>query len=694
MSSIKDAERVQDQGFDREVCVYVKGVDDQDVLFLGSVVVVNCGGTINMGMAPVRGPAGVVEKKLDNIKQEMERIGINVQKESIFDRPPDSSNIGEVEWMQIIDKLKSINNRKIMTADLLRSKGIKLEKGGIVVTHGTDTLQVTALIAALEFSIQSLAVPIVFTASHSPIEVAGSDGLSNLRKAIFISKERFEPGSQNLPPSVYVLIGQDVHLASRLTKVRTMPDSDGRYFFSFPAPIGRITGSKFHLRIDDAYLYKILPQAPRNLVNKDLPRRSFGIVEHLYVDKFGGASGLEDVKLRASFYRSEIPLEQRGIAFVVQGDFSANPELPRMAKVLADVSRDAPVFIGSMKSFAKIREYYGDANFFLLPKSMTHAKAQAKLRWLLSFANAESCIDDSLNANFAGEVFDSKELPEWINYETFPDKKKGTEVVIVYPDIHWKVMEDAVHRLHNSGHPNPRLFLFGFGDGHVPAVNLPVRDIVRRYVDREALGAISFGEGEISVNDVVDRLAHHIKGVPTPQLKDFLSWKYSIDRRRLRGILIGELVQEIRNRELEKLKKSIEAVITRMTRGRPVTIKNKDLAVEGVIRNIHIAVSEEEASELLRGMDIEWSYDLVDIMKAKFAKLIARRIIKDSVMSSSRLLKSIGQAVDGGIDVRIRSLAVKSRTNTLNYETGNILMILGVNSEDVVGWATRYLRPR
>ena len=674
-------------------CVCVDGVDSSDILFLESVVVLNCGGTINMSLAPVRGPAGIVEKKLENIRRDMEFRGIRVQSESVFKRPPDSSNIGETEWSLIINKLKEVCNKKALIAERLRARGVKLEKGGIVVAHGTDTLQVTALIVALEFSIQTMEVPIVFTASHSPIEAIGSDGLNNLRKSLFIAKERFAWDSPNLPPAVYVLIGQDVHLASRLTKVRTMPDSDGRYFFSFPAPVGRITGDKFRLRIEDAFLNKMLPDSPVFLA-RDSPRKLFGIVEHLYVDRFSNVSGLEDVKSRASFYRSEIPLENRGIAFVVQGDFSANPELSNIARLLGDISREGPVFVGSMKSFAQVGRVTGDANVFLLPKSMTHAKAQAKLRWLLSFSGLGLNISDALNTNFAGEVFDSKELPEWINYETFPDKTDGTEVVIVYPDIHWKVLAHAIRRLQGSAQSSRRLFLFGFGDGHVPAINHPVGEIVGRYVDREILGGLSFDRNEISVDGIVGQLASHIERMSDHQLKDFLNWKYYIDEKKLRGVLMGEFAQDIISRELVKIKRTIESVMDRMTKGRPVSIKNKNQVIEGMVKNIRIAGFEDEARKFLRDVQMEWSCQLIDIIKSKFPDLIVRRVIKDAVMASSPLLNCIGVAVDLGINVKIRSLAVKSRTNTLNYEPGNILMMLGVDSEETPGWKTNYLKPR
>jgi hypothetical protein len=677
--------------------IFVEGVDDQDILFLGSVVIVNCGGTINMSTAPVRGPAGVVEAKVENIKKEMLQSGIGVRSESIFERPPDSSNIGEGEWRKILDKLEDINDRKALVADRLRARGIQIEKGGIVVTHGTDTLQVTALITALEFSFRPLVVPVIFTASHSPIETAGSDGLSNIRKAVFVAKERFCVDAYNLPPAVYVLIGQDVHLAARLTKVRTLPDSDGRYFFSFPAPVGRITGDKFHLRIDDVYLRRMLPEAPVHLLGRYERRRLFGVVEHLYVDKFASAVGLEDVRRRASFYRSEIPLDQRGVAFVVQGDFSANSEFVEIARIFAEISRDAPVFVGSKKSFEKIKIQMGGFNCFLLPKSMTHTKAQTKLRWLLSFSGIEAHIEEALNGNFAGESFDARELPEWINYETFPDRKKGTEVVIIYPDIHWKVVYDAIQRLYKSGHSNPRLFLFGFGDGHVPAVNLPIREIVRRHMAYEILGPVLFDNEEISVEDIVDGLARHFATASPLQLRDYLISRYLIDKRRLKSIMMSEVAQEIRAREMERLKKSIEGLLARRMRLGSVKLlfKHKEVTIGKILGNVRIVVPDDEAKDLLQNIEIEeWNQSLVDIMQARFTKALARRVIKDSVMASSKLLAAIGQAVDGGIDVRIRSLAMKSKTNTRNYETGNILMVLGVHSEEAEGWNTRYLKPR
>jgi len=330
---------------------------------------------------------------------------------------------------------------------------------------------------------------------------------------------------------------------------------------------------------------------------------------------------------------------------------------------------------------------------------MTHAKAQAKLRWLLSFPGIESEIDKYLNCNFAGEVLDSDsgELPEWINYETFPDRKEGTEVVIVYPDLHWKVVGDAVDRLRNSKHRNPRLFLFGFGDGHVPAVNIPLREIVCRHVEHEILGRIPFGEEEVAVEDVVDGVARHLAKCPTIQLKDYLALKYSIESKSLKSALMREVAQEMRSREIERLKNSISALIARK-RGRgpmKLSIKNKEGTIDSIVRNVRVVVPNDELVRAVKDVEIEdWSYNLVETLKTRFARVLARRMIKDAIMTVNRLLEVIGAAVDLNIDVKIRSLAVKSRTNTTNYEQGNLLRAIGVNSEEIEGWNTQYFQPR
>lgn len=184
--------------------------------FYKSVIVICAGGTINMSGTEQRKPSDGVGRALNQISGRLHKAGVLfINDEPLFDRPPDSSNIGEREWEIIINRIDRIIDRKKTIYQFLLERGIKVECGGIVIAHGTDTLHITSLVVALEMATRSLPFPIVFTASHSTLDDPKSDASGNLQKSIYIAKERFNSES-NLPAGVYVLIGQDIHLASRL----------------------------------------------------------------------------------------------------------------------------------------------------------------------------------------------------------------------------------------------------------------------------------------------------------------------------------------------------------------------------------------------------------------------------------------------------------------------------------------------
>jgi hypothetical protein len=678
------------------VAVSIEGIEEEDLSFLTDVAIVNSGGTINMSPVPGKKPAGVLEEKLESLRGELEKRGIGFRIFRVFPRPPDSSNIGEEEWKVIIKTLSDINERKASISRNLRQKGVAVESGGIVVTHGTDTLQITALMTALEFSLKRLTVPIIFTASHSPIEAAGSDGLANLRKSLFVAKERFASDC-NLAPTVYVVIGQDVHLASRLTKVRTMPDSDGRYFFSFPAPVGRITGDGFHLRIDEGYIRRLLPSPSASVELRERGRRPFGLVEHLVLDRFSRVAIVDDFRRRCGLYRSERRLSGRAIAAVVQGDFSSNPEFLQFGEALRSLSTDVTLFMGARKSYERLVKMGDHSRIFLLPKSMTHAKAQAKLRWLLSFElDIGTELEALLQANFAGETFDALELPEWINYETFPDNKEGTEVVVVYPNIHWRVVDDAVVRLTSAKTSKKNLFIYGFGDGHVPCANLALGDIVRKYLDDERLGNIDL-QDKHSVSQVLLATASHLAQSDAQNIETYFAREYKIKLSLLRSEIFREIAGSYEKQEIDRLKSILRRVVEKRAKRGPVEIRlrNPEDALASLITSLRVKISESHLKTSVADLDLsEWNSPLSRSLQLKFGVILARRIMKDAVMSSSDLLKIIGRAVDDGISVHVRSLAVKSRSNTHNYETGNLLMILGVDSDEIPGWSTRYFLPR
>lgn len=88
----------------------------------------------------------------------------------------------------------SENNTGATLRRLCESVGGYLNSGydGIVITHGTDTLQYSA--AALSYAFADTKIPICLVSSNLPIEKKGANGLPNLRAAIRFITEVGTPG--------------------------------------------------------------------------------------------------------------------------------------------------------------------------------------------------------------------------------------------------------------------------------------------------------------------------------------------------------------------------------------------------------------------------------------------------------------------------------------------------------------------
>lgn len=84
---------------------------------------------------------------------------------------------------------------------------------GIVITHGTDTLEETAYMIDILVNNKK---PIVITGAMRPADSVGSDGLANLEQAINVVKYK---ETRNYPP--LVVMNNDIHLARLITKSHT-----------------------------------------------------------------------------------------------------------------------------------------------------------------------------------------------------------------------------------------------------------------------------------------------------------------------------------------------------------------------------------------------------------------------------------------------------------------------------------------
>lgn len=188
---------------------------------------------------------------------------------------------GVVAERKVIKESEHFSKYLIDTIDLIKNKGIKLtinyfnfcsidssdfmpkqwselaqkiknsydDYDAFIITHGTNTLGYTA--SALSFSLPNLGKPIVFTGSQVPINVPGSDGISNLENSLKIAVLNRSHGSQI--KGVILVFGSQI-----ITGVRVKKYTEFNYdaFKTFSAgSIGRIGRS---IDINEANLSKHL----------------------------------------------------------------------------------------------------------------------------------------------------------------------------------------------------------------------------------------------------------------------------------------------------------------------------------------------------------------------------------------------------------------------------------------------------
>jgi L-asparaginase len=127
---------------------------------------------------------------------------------------PDAASIAEVTAADV----KQVPSRAVTPADMCAlahevQNGVEEGYDGIVITHGTDTMEETAYSLALQLDAN---IPVVLTGSMRPSHEAGADGPANLVRALRVATT---PAAGRLGP---VIVMQDeIHLARWVTKVHT-----------------------------------------------------------------------------------------------------------------------------------------------------------------------------------------------------------------------------------------------------------------------------------------------------------------------------------------------------------------------------------------------------------------------------------------------------------------------------------------
>ncbi|WP_372790166.1 asparaginase [Paraconexibacter sp.] len=179
---------------------------------------------------------------------------------------------------------------------------------GVVVTHGTDVLEETAMLADV---IHGGEAPIVFTGAIRPASAPGADGPANLVDAVSVAASQEAAGL-----GVLVVFGGEIHHARCARKT----DTTSLVAFSSPqtGPLGRVTEGH----------PTIWSQLPRNppLDPPDLDRRV------LIVPAMSGDDG--------ALARAALETDPHG---VVIGTLGAGHLAPELLALWADAAKRFPV---------------------------------------------------------------------------------------------------------------------------------------------------------------------------------------------------------------------------------------------------------------------------------------------------------------------------------------------------------------
>jgi L-asparaginase len=220
-----------------------------------------------------------------------------------------------------------------MTLDLMwkvRNRALaavqEADVDGVVVTHGTDTLEETAFLLDLTIPGDKA---IVVTGAMRTSSDAGYEGQANLAAAVRVAAEQ---RARNL--GTLVVLNDEIHAARHVTKTHTLaPDT-----FKSPAlgPIGRADPDKIW----------IAQRAQRKTIPCDALETKVSLIRL--------AVGMED-----EFLRSAIASEARGIVIEGLGGGRIPPWwLPGISKA---ISRGATVVIATRCLAGRVTDRYGFA---------------------------------------------------------------------------------------------------------------------------------------------------------------------------------------------------------------------------------------------------------------------------------------------------------------------------------------------
>ena len=160
------------------------------------ILILNTGGTISMSEDQKTGKVAPTETN---------PVGVGG---NIF------SYIGDLH----VEDLYHLASPQITEREMLGIKNrieeaVKQGYDGVVVTHGTDTLEETAYYLELTLDVN---IPVVITGAMRSSNEIGADGLANLRSSLVVATD-----DESSDKGVLVVMNDEVHTATYVTKTHT-----------------------------------------------------------------------------------------------------------------------------------------------------------------------------------------------------------------------------------------------------------------------------------------------------------------------------------------------------------------------------------------------------------------------------------------------------------------------------------------
>lgn len=164
-----------------------------------TIFIIFTGGTISMGRDELTKKTMIIDNQnelLENISSSLQTVHLE---HHYFSMKPSPS-------MQIIDMFN--------LAKLVDEKLSDDQIDGVVITHGTDTLEETAYFLDLYLNTKK---PVVVTGSMRNFSELGYDGLSNLVSSILVASSK-----ESIDRGVLVVMNDEINAASEVTKSHTL----------------------------------------------------------------------------------------------------------------------------------------------------------------------------------------------------------------------------------------------------------------------------------------------------------------------------------------------------------------------------------------------------------------------------------------------------------------------------------------